>query len=445
MVTSSAPPSEHGQSPAQEVGPREAATQCSQLGERLGETRRHHFAGKQHGNARGVGAYQFGAYPARGLGQRHPGRRQAHRLSGRQGRVWEGTPEQGGKGAESPVLPGWQRSRGRNQRRQPGRVVRRGHQGQEIGRVGVFHLHAGAPQLGFRPVPVARLARDVHQQAGGVMADYPPPGVVSPRTRESEILDGLPCGLGQGQGSPQVLPAAGGQAAAGRVQGGQQGIRGAGGLDQAGHEPDPVAVEAGALQVQQGAARQRATRLVQALHRGIGPRGHGRPGEVGMEAEVRAVGFIDQQRDVPPVARGGQGVQVRCETLVGRADYQRRPRAGMGGQGLLQARRIHRHRQAQEGIHLGREEGRRSPRQHQTGASRPVAIAGQDQDVARADRGQDEGEQAGSAAVDQEESFLGPESLGGQPLGLGDGPRGGMQVIEPRQLRQVEFPGMGPH
>ena len=64
-----------------------------------------------------------------------------------------------------------------------------------------------------------------------------------------------------------------------------------------------------AVQVQPRGLRQRAQRFVRALHHHIGAETHRRGRQIGMKGQVRAVRFVDEQRDVVivrqrrPVAR----------------------------------------------------------------------------------------------------------------------------------------------
>ena len=235
------------------------------------------------------------------------------------------------------------------------------------------------------------------------------------------------------------------QMAEGRLTRRQQQGAGAGGLQPEQSPCDPIRRHTLPCPLQKhGALSKPACCLLQRLHRQIGPAAQGRRREARVEAQVRAMGLIDQHRQSPLMNDGDQSAQVAHKPLIARGhQHHRRQRAA--GQGLLeergQLRRRGRQPETRGGIERQIEQQRLQLPEQTAMQQRAVQIARQQHPLAWSGHGQQRRLQQATGTVDAEPATLSTQQGGRSRLGLGDGPLGLQWAADRRQFGKVPAGG----
>ena len=167
-----------------------------------------------------------------------------------------------------------------------------------------------------------------------------------------------------------------GHLAAGGVQRAhqQRGLRGR--ADEPDDAADRVDVDAaGRADVQHRRLGERADDLVGRGQHGVGAEAQRALGHLGVEAEVRPPGLIDDQRDVAGVRDLGERRDVRGQAVVGRGDDEGRARARRRRQGRVERVRRDAVRHAQLVVVRRRDEARAAAAEHQAVDHRRVRVA----------------------------------------------------------------------
>ena len=254
------------------------------------------------------------------------------------------------------------------------------------------------------------------------------------------VLEPLAQVLREIEGPGQLLAAGSSmQMLQGCLAGGQQQTAGAGGL-----QPQQGPLQASRRHPlarpleQHGTLGQASSRLLQRLHHQIRPTAQATGGQPGIQAEMGAMGLIQQHRQLAAMGASDQGGQIAHQALVAGGHQNH------GGQGTLrQGGREHplkmvgrgRPPQARGGVEGQGEQHRPQLAEQATMQQGTVQVAGQQHPLPRLGQPQQCSLQEATGTIHPKPAPLGPEQLGQGGLALGHGPFRLQRTADLGQLR----------